>query len=280
MASVPITSWQIDGKQLKQWQILYFGAPRSLQTVTAAAKLKDACSLEEKWWQPKQHIKKQRYYFADKSLSNQSYGFSGSHVWMWALDHKESWVVKNWCFWTVVSEKTLESPLDRKEIKPANPKGNQSWIFTGRTDAEAEAPILWPPDTKNWLTGKDPDVVQDWRREEKGTTEDETVGWHYRLNRHEFEQALVAGDGHGSPACWSPWGRKELDMTEWLNWTWDFPGSPLVKTPGFHYRGRGFNPSSGMPANFGICPKNKNKKKNFIWVDLIQGHILALNYGS
>ena len=123
--------------------------------------------------QPRQYIKKQRRYFANKVSSSQSYGFSNSHVWMWELDHKESWVPKNWCFWTVVLEKTLERPLDCKVIQLVNPKGNQSWIFIGRTDAEAEIPVLWPPDAKNWLVGKDPDAGKDWRREEKGMTEDE-----------------------------------------------------------------------------------------------------------
>ena len=119
--------------------------------------------------------------------SSQSCGFSSGHVWMWELDHKESWALKDWCFWTVVLEKILESPLDYKEIKPVHPKGNQPQIFIGRTYAEAEAPILWPPDVKNWLNGKDPDAGKDWRQEEKGMTEDETVGWHHRLNGHEFE---------------------------------------------------------------------------------------------
>ena len=132
--------------------------------------------------QTRQHIKKQRHYSANKSLSSQGYGFSSSHVWMWEADHKQSWALKNWCFWTVVLEKTLESPLDCKEIQPVHPKGTQSWILLGRTDVEAEAPVLWLPDV-NWLIGKDPD----WRREEKGTTEDEMVGWHHRLNGHEFE---------------------------------------------------------------------------------------------
>ena len=132
--------------------------------------------------QPRQRIKKQRHYFADKGPSSQSYGFSSGHVWMWELDCEKSWAPKNWCFWTVVLEKTLESPLDCKEIKPVNPKGNQSWIFIGRTDAEAEAPVLWPPDAKNWLIGKDPGAGKDWRQEEKGTTEDEMVGWHHQLN--------------------------------------------------------------------------------------------------
>ena len=159
------------GKQWKQWQTLFSWAPKSLQMVTAAMKLKDTCSLKKSYNKPRQHIKKQRYYFANKGLSSQSYGFSSSHVWMWVLDHKESWVPKNWCFWTVVLDKTLESPMNCKEIKPVNPKGNQSWIFIGRTDAEAEAPILRPPDVKNWLIGKDPDAGKDWRQEEKGMTE-------------------------------------------------------------------------------------------------------------
>ena len=128
---------------------------------------------------------------------------------MWELNHKESWEPKNWCFWTVALDKTLESSLDYKEIKPVNPKGNQSWIFTGRTDAEAEAPILWPPNTKSWLIRKDPDAGKDWGREEKGMTEDEMVGWH-QLNGRESEQAPGVGGGQGSLACCSPWGHKEL----------------------------------------------------------------------
>ena len=139
-----------------------------------------------------------------------------SHVWMWELEYKESWALKNWCFWTVVLEKTFKkSSLDCKDIKPVNPKGNKSWIFTGRTDAEAETPILWPTDIKNRLNGKDPDAGKDWK-EEKGTTEDEMVGWHHWLNRHEFEQALGDSEGQESLVCCSPWGRKESDTTEWL----------------------------------------------------------------
>ena len=154
--------------------------------VTAAMKLKDICSLEEKSWLLKQHIKKQRYYFANKGLSSQGYGFPSGHVWMWELDCKEGWAPKNWCFWTVVLEKTLESPLDCKEIQPVHPKGAQSWVFIGRTDVEAETPILWPPDVKSWLIWKDPDAGKDWRQEEKGTTEDEIVGRHHQLSGHEF----------------------------------------------------------------------------------------------
>ena len=138
---------------------------------------------------------------------------------MWELDYKESWVLKNWCFWTMVLEKTLESPLDCEEIQPVHPKGNQSLIFIGRTNAEAETPILWPPDTNNWLTGKDPDAGKDWGQEEKGMKDDEMVGWHHWFAGHEFEQTLGVGDGQGSLACCSLWGHKESDTTEQLNWT-------------------------------------------------------------
>ena len=147
--------------------------------------------------------KKQRHHFADKGLYSQSYGFSSSHVQMWELDHKEGWAPKNRCFWTVVLEKTHESPFDRKEIEPVNPKGNQAWIFTGRTDAEAEAPIFWHLMAKNRVIGKDPDAGKDWRQEEKGTTEDEMVGWHHQLEGHEFEQTLGVGDRQRNLACCS-----------------------------------------------------------------------------
>ena len=178
---------------------------------------------KENYDQPKQHIKKQRHYFVNKGPSSQGYGFSSSHIWMWEVDYKESWVPKNWCFWTVMLEKTLESPLDCKEIQLVHPKGNQSWIFIVRTDAEAEIPKLWPPDGKNWLIGKDPEAGKDWRQEEKGTTEDEMVGWHHWLNRHEFEQNLGESEGQGSLVCRSPWGWKELDTTEWLKSCWNLP---------------------------------------------------------
>ena len=163
--------------------------------------------------QPRQHIKKHRHSFANKVSSSQSFDFSSSHVWMWELDHKESWAEKNWCSSTVMLEKTLESPLDCKEIQLVNAKGNQSWIFIGSTDGEAEAPILWPSHAKNWLTGKDPDAGKDWRQEEKGMTENEMIGWHHRLSGHEFEQTLGVGDGQGGLVCCSPWGCKELDTT-------------------------------------------------------------------
>ena len=213
------------GKQWKQWEPLFSWAPKLLQKMTAAMKWKDAwASWKKSYAKPRQHIKKQRYYFVNKGLYTQSYGFSSSHVWMWELDHKEGWVPKNWCFWTVVLEKTRESPLNCKEIQPVNPKGNQLWIFiqkdlnaSGRTDAEAEVPILWPSDAKNWFIGKDPDTGKDWRQEEKEITEDEMIGWHHWLNGCKFEQALEDGDGQQSLACCSPWGLKELDMTVPLN---------------------------------------------------------------
>ena len=137
----------------------------------------------------------------------------------WELDYKESWAPKNCCFWTVVLEKTLESPLDCKDIQPVHPKGNQPWIFIGRTDAEAETLTLWPPDAKSWLIWKDPDAGKDWGQEEKRTTEDEMVGWHHLLNEREFGWTLGVGDGQGGLACCSPWGRKKSDLTERLNWT-------------------------------------------------------------
>ena len=162
-------------------------------------------------------ILKNRNYFVKKGPSNQGYSFSSIHVWLWQLDYKESWALKNWHFWTVVLEKTLESLLDCKEIQPVHPKGNQSWVFIGRTDAKAETPTLWPPDVKNWLIWKDPDAGKDWRQEEKGTTEDEMVGWHHRLSGHEFEWTPGVGDVQGGLMCRSSWGHKDCP---WLsNWT-------------------------------------------------------------
>ena len=155
-----------------------------------------------------------------KGPYSQSYGFSSSHIWMWELDHKEGWVPKNWCFPTVVLEKTLESPLDSKEITPVHPKGNQSWIFTGRTDAEAETPILWPPDSKSRLIGKDLDTGKDWEQEKKGATEDEMVGWHHWLNRHEFEQTLGDSEGQGSLAIVCRVARSQTWLTDWRKTIW------------------------------------------------------------
>ena len=161
----------------------------------------------------RQHIKKQRHHFVNKGPYSQTYGFSSSHVWMWELDHKEGWVLKNWCFQTVVLEKTLESPLDCKEIQPVHPKGDQFWVFTGRSDVEAEAPIFWPSDVKSRLIGKDPDDGKDWGQEEKRATDDEIVGLHHRLNGHEFEKTLGDSEGQRSLVCCSPWARKVSDIT-------------------------------------------------------------------
>ena len=174
---------------------------------------------KESYDQPRQHIIKQRHYFANKGPSSQGYGFSSGHVWMWELDYKESWALKNWCFWTVVLEKTLGSPLDCKEIQPVHLKGDQSWVFIGRTDFEAETPILWPRDAKSWLIWKDSDAGKDWGREEKVMTEDEMAGWHHRLNGHGFGWTPGVGDGQGGLVCCSSWVHKELDTTEQLNWT-------------------------------------------------------------
>ena len=173
----------------KQWLTLFWGAPKSLQMVIAAMKLKDAYSLQcLSYDNLRQWIKKQIHHFAIKDLYSQSYIFSSSHVWIWKLDHKEGWALQNGCFWTVVPEKTLESSLDSMEIKPVNPKGNQPWVFIGRTDAKVEAPILRPPDVKHGLIWKDPDSGKDWEQEEKRAAEDVMVGWHHWLNGHEFEQ--------------------------------------------------------------------------------------------
>ena len=184
--------------------------------MTTATKLKDAWSLQAD--KPRQSIKKQRHYFANKVTYSQNYDFSSSHVRMWQLDHKECWALKNWCYSTVVLEETLESPLDCKDIKPINPKGNELWIFTVRTGAEAESPVLGHPmwraeSLKNTLTLE---KIKGRRKEEKGTTEDEMVGWHHQLSRHEFEQAPGDGEGQGRLACCSP-THKMSDTTEWLN---------------------------------------------------------------
>ena len=176
------------------------------QGIPAALKSKDTSSLKKSYDKLRQHIKKKRHHFADKGPYSQC-----SHVWMWELGHKEGWVPKNWCFWTVLLEKTLESPLDSKEIKPVNPKGYQLWIFTGRTDAEAETLILWLPDVKSQLIRKDLILgkIEGGRR---GGWQDKMVGWHHRLDGHEFEQAPGVGDGPECLACC-----KESDMTERLN---------------------------------------------------------------
>ena len=234
MAPSPITSQQTDGDKMETVTDFIFLGSKITVDGDCSHKIKRCLLLERKAMTNLDSILKSWDIFADKDPYSQSYGFTSGHVWMWELDHKEGWVPKNWCFWIAVLEKTLESPLDCKEIKPVNPKGNQSWIFTGKTDAEAEALILWPPDAKSWLIGKDPDAGKDWRQEEKGTTEDEMVGWHHQLDGHEFEQALGDGEEQGSLAYCSPWGHKESEKTEQLNnnnmlkyrfkWVWHICG--------------------------------------------------------
>ena len=185
----------------------------------AAMKLKDTCSLEKVYDQPRQRIQKQKHYFANKGPFSQGFGFSSSHVWMWGwtikkAEHQRVDAFELWCW-----RRLLRVSWTARDIKPVHPKGNQSWIFIGRTDAEAETPILWPPDAKTWLIGKDPDAGKDWGQEEKGMTEDEMVGWHHRHNGHGFGWTPGVGDGQGGQACSSSWGCKELGTTEWLNWT-------------------------------------------------------------
>ena len=172
-------------KKWKQWETIFLGSKITVDG-DCSHEIKRHLLLRIKVMTNLDSILKSRD-IANKGPSSQNCGFSNSHVWMWELDYKESWALKKWCFWTVVLEKTLESPLDCKKIQPVHSKGDQSWVFIGRTDVEAETPILWPPDAKNWLLGKDPDAGKDWRQEEKGTTEDEMAGWHHRLNGHGFE---------------------------------------------------------------------------------------------
>ena len=201
MASGPISSWQIGVEKTETVTDFILGGSKITANGDCSHEIKRHLFLGRKAMTNLDSILKSRDYFANKGLHSQSYGFSSSHVWMWELDHKEGWVPKNWCFWTALLEKTLESPLDCKEIKPVNHKRNQFWIFIGRADAEAEAPILWPPDVKNWFTRKNPDAGKDWRQEENGMTKDEMVGWHHWLNGHEFKQAPGVGDGQGTLVC-------------------------------------------------------------------------------
>ena len=234
MASGPITLWQLDGETVEAVSDFIFGGFKITADGDCSHEIKGRLLLGRKVMTNLDSILKschyftrKRHYFTNKCLSSQSSDFSSSHVWMWELEYKESWAPKNWCFWTVVLDKTLESPLDSKEIQPVHPKGNQSWIFIGKTDAEAETPILWPPDAKYWLIWKDPDAGKDWRQE-KGMTEDETVGWHHWLNGDEIEQTLGGDDGQGGLTCCGPWGCKESDnwatelTTDWLTELTDY----------------------------------------------------------
>ena len=198
----------------------FFWAPKSMQMVTTAMKLKDAYSLEGKLTNLDSILKSRDITLPRKVRLVKAMVFLVvGHVWMWELDCEESWAPKNWCFWTVVLEKTLESPLDCMEIQPVHSKGDQPWVFLGRNDAKAETPVLWPPHAKSWLIGKDSNVGRDWSQEEKGMTEDEMAGWHHQLDGCEFGWTPGVGDGQGGLACCSSWGCKESDTTEQLNWT-------------------------------------------------------------
>ena len=204
------------GKQWKQWQALFWGGSKITADGDCSHEIKRRLLLGGKVVTDLDSLLKSRDVFANKGPSSQSYGFSSSHVWMWELDYKESWAQKNWCFWTQVLEKTLESPLDCKEIQPIHPKGNQSWIFIGRTDAEAKTPLLWPPDAKNWLLGKDPDAGKDWRWEEKGTTEDEMVGWHHWLNEYEWVNSESVMDKEVWRAAVHEVKKSQTRLSNWI----------------------------------------------------------------
>ena len=210
MASSPITSWEIDGETVETVSdFIWGGAPKSLQMVIAAMKLKDAYSLEEKLWPDLIAYSKAETLLCQQGPSSPGYGFSCGHISMWELDCAEGWELKNWCIWTVVLEKTLESPLDCKEIQPIHSKGDKPWDFFGRNDAKAETPVLWPTHVKSWLIGKDSDAGREWGQEEKGTTEDEMAGWHHWVDGREFEWTLGDGDGQGGLVCWDSWAYKE-----------------------------------------------------------------------
>ena len=189
MASGPITSWHIDGETVETVADFIFWGSKITADGDCSHEIKRRLLLGRKVMTNLDSILKSRDITLPTKfhLSSQGYGFSSNYVWMWKLDCEESWAPKNWCFWTVVLEKALESHLDCKEIQPVHPRGDQSWVFTGRTDAKAETPILWPPHVKSWLIGKDPDAGRDWGKEEKGTTEDEMAGWHHQLDEHGFQ---------------------------------------------------------------------------------------------
>ena len=187
MASGPITSWQIDGETVEMVSDFIFLSSKITADGDCSHEIKRGSLIGRKVMTNLDSISKSRDITLPAKVLCQGYGFSSGHVWMWELDCEESWAPKNWCFWMVVLEKTLESPLDCKEVQPVHPEGDQSWVFIGRTDAEAETPMLWPPHAKSWVIGKDPDAGRDWGQEEKGATEDVMVGWHHRLDGHEFE---------------------------------------------------------------------------------------------
>jgi len=214
MASSPITSLQIDGETMETMTDLILGGSKITADGDCSHEIKRCFLLGRKAMINLDRILKSRDITLPTNIHLVKAIVFPVVMYVWELDHKESWALRNWCFWTVVLGKTLESPLDCNEIQPVHPKGNQSWIFIGMMDAKAEAPTLWPPDVKSWLTGKDPDAGKDWGQEDKGSTEGEMVGWHHRLDGHKFEQAPGVGDGQGSLMCYNPGDHKELDMTE------------------------------------------------------------------
>ena len=218
MASGLITSWEIDGETVETVSGSTLGSSKITADSDCSHKIKRCLLLGSRVMNNLDSILKSR----DITLpSSQGYGFSSGHVWMWDLDYNESWAPTNWCFWTMVLEKALESPLDCKEIQPVHPKGEQSWMFTGRTDAEAETPVICPPHAISWLIGKSPDAGRNWRQEEKGVTEDEMVGWHHQLDGHGLELTLGVGDGTGRPGVLQFMGLQWVghDWATELNWT-------------------------------------------------------------
>ena len=205
------------GKQWKQCQTLFLGSKITADG-DCSHEIKRRLLLGRKVMTNLDSIFKSRDITLPTKVCSQGYGFSSGRIWMWELGCEESWTPKNWCFWTVVLEKILKSPLHCKEIQPVHSKGDQSWVVFGRNDAKAEAPVFWPPHAKSWLIGKDSDAGRDWGQE-KGTTQDEMAGWHHWLDGREFEWTLGVGDGQGGLVCYDSWGRKESDTTELLNWT-------------------------------------------------------------
>ena len=218
VASSPITPWQIDGETVETVSDFILGLQNHCRWWLQPWNKKTLAPWKKSYKKPRQHIEKQRCYLTNRGPSSQSYGSSNSHLWMWELDHKESWVPKNWCFLTLVLEKTLESPLDYKEIQVVQKEISPGCSLEGLM-LKLKLQYFWLPNAKSWLIGKDPDAGKVWGQEEKRMTEDEMVGWHHRLDGHRFGWTLGVGKGQGTMACCGSWGRKESDTTEWLNWT-------------------------------------------------------------